>query len=107
VSKSLNAQVVKQARALIEDERRWCRSVLARDGSGLSVCPTGREAERRCALGALIAAAYQITNDHDRARDIAIRALRPWYGTATLVNVNDLRGHDAVLALFDEVIAMH
>ena len=27
------------------------------------------------------------------------------YGTATLVHVNDLRGHAAVLALFDEVIA--
>src|SRR5262245_26788231 len=31
--------------------------------------------------------------------------LRPKYGTATLVRVNDIRGHAAVLALFDEVIA--
>jgi hypothetical protein len=31
--------------------------------------------------------------------------MRPLHGSATLVNVNDLRGHAAVLALFDEVIA--
>jgi hypothetical protein len=105
VSKSLKLQIVEQARALIEDERRWCRGELARDGNGLSVAPTAHGAERRCALGALIAAAHQITNDYDRARDIALRAMRPRYGTATLVQVNDLRGHAAVLALFDEVIA--
>jgi hypothetical protein len=42
---------------------------------------------RRCALGALIAAAYQITNDFSRAHDLAISAVRPLYGSATLVNV--------------------
>jgi hypothetical protein len=58
-----------------------------------------------CALGALIAAAYQITNDLSRAHDLAISAVRPLYGSATLVNVNDVRGHAAVLALLDEVLA--
>jgi hypothetical protein len=50
-------------------------------------------------------AAYQITNDHREAHDLAIKAMRPLHGSATLVNVNDVRGHAAVLALFDEVIA--
>jgi hypothetical protein len=31
--------------------------------------------------------------------------MQPLHGTASLVKVNDLRGHAAVLALFDEVIA--
>jgi hypothetical protein len=62
-------------------------------------------ATRRCGLGALIASAYEITGDHLAAHDLAIRAMQPLYGTATLVKVNDLRGHAAVLALFDEVIA--
>jgi hypothetical protein len=39
------------------------------------------------------------------AHDLAIKAMRPVHGSATLVNVNDVRGHAAVLALFDEVIA--
>jgi len=30
---------------------------------------------------------------------------RPLYGSATLVNVNDVRGHAAMLALLDEVVA--
>ncbi len=53
----------------------------------------------------MIAAAYQLTNDLDAAHDLAFKALRPSYGTATLVRVNDMRGHAAVLALFDEVLA--
>jgi hypothetical protein len=50
-------------------------------------------------------AAYEITQDHRAAYDLAIRAMQPLHGTATLVKVNDVRGHAAVLALFDEVIA--
>jgi hypothetical protein len=95
----------REARALIEDERHWCRGELARDMNALSICPTDSGAKRRCALGALIAAAYQITNDLSRAHDLAISAVRPLYGSATLVNVNDVRGHAAVLALLDEVLA--
>ena len=105
MSKPLKVQIVERARALIEDERHWCRGELARDVDAHSVCPTDSSAERRCALGALIAAAYQLTNDHSQAHEIAISAVRPLFGTATLVNVNDVRGHAAVLALFDEVVA--
>jgi hypothetical protein len=63
------------------------------------------EAVKRCGLGALIAASYDLTGDHLAAHDLAIRATQPLCGTATLVRVNDIRGHAAVLALFDEVIA--
>ena len=62
-------------------------------------------ATKRCGLGALIMAAYLTTNDRRQAHDLAIKAMRPLHGNATLVNVNDVRGHAAVLALFDEVIA--
>ena len=53
----------KRARFLIEDEQNWCRSELARDDDGTSVCPTDSRAKRRCALGAFIAAAFEITTD--------------------------------------------
>ena len=105
MSKPLKVLIVEKARALIEDERHWCRGELARDINALSMCPTDSRAVRRCALGALIAAAYQITNDYSRAHDLAIGAVRPLHGSATLVNVNDVRGYAAVLALFDKVIA--
>jgi hypothetical protein len=105
MSKPLKVQAVERARALIEDERHWCRNELARDTNGHSMDPTERSAVRRCGLGALIAAAYEITNDHRCAQDLAVSALRPICGSSTLVNVNDRRGHAAVLTFFDEVLA--
>ena len=105
MSKPLKLQIVEQARALIAEESRWCRGDLARDTNGGGICPTSDKATKRCGLGALIMAAYQITNDHREAHDLAIKAMRPLHGSATLVNVNDVRGHAAVLALFDEVMA--
>ncbi len=105
MSRPLKLQIVEQAHALVADEAHWCRGELARDMNGVGVCPTSDRAIKRCGLGALIMAAYQITNDHRGANDLAIQALRPLHGSATLVHVNDMRGHAAVLALFDEVIA--
>ncbi len=105
MSKPLKRQIVENAKALIQDERHWCRGELARDEDGLSVDATDSSAARRCALGALVSAAYQLTNDHWQAYDLAINALRPTYGSATLVRINDMRGHAAVLALLDEVMA--
>ena len=90
MAKPFKVQVIEKARALIEDERHWCRGELARDMNALSVCPTDRRAERRCALGALIAAAYQLTNDFSRAHDLAISAVRPLYGSVTLVKAAKL-----------------
>ena len=41
-------------------------------------------AVKRCGLGALIAAASEITGENRAAYYLAIRAMRPLYGTATL-----------------------
>jgi hypothetical protein len=54
-------------------------------------------------LGAVIAAAYQLTHNTDAAYQVGYQILRPRYGSATLIHTNDVRGHAAVLALFDEV----
>jgi hypothetical protein len=90
---------------LIADEQHWCRGHLAQDVSGVAVSPTSNSAVKRCGLGAVIAAAYQLTHDFDAPHDLAHKALCPYYGPTTLIHVNDVRGHAAVLALFDEVIA--
>jgi hypothetical protein len=105
LSRPLKIQIVERARALIADQQHWCRGELARDAKGRGICPMSDSAMKRCGLGALLMAACEITRDHRAAYDLAIRAMRPLHGTATLVKVNDLRGHAAVLALFDEVIA--
>jgi hypothetical protein len=105
MAKPLQIQIVERARALVTDQQHWCRCDLARDINGEEVCPTAASAVRRCGLGALIAAAYELTHDFDAAHDLAFKALRPSYGTSTLVRVNDMSGHAAVLELLDGVIA--
>jgi hypothetical protein len=102
MSKPLKLQIIEDAMTLIRDERHWCRGELARDADGLSVDATDSSAIRRCAFGALVSAAYRLTHDYWQAHDLAISALRPTYGSATLVRVNDVRGHAVVLALLDE-----
>jgi hypothetical protein len=105
MAKPLKFQIIERAKELIQDERHWCRGYLAIDGFGVSADPTSREAVRRCALGALIAAAYQLTNSREQSFELAANALRPLYGSNTVVLVNDHKGYAAVLALFDEAMA--
>ena|SRR5690242_17150449 len=105
MSRPLRVQIVERARQLIADEQHWCRRHFGEDVNGFPASPTSPSAIKWCGLGAVIAAAYEITVDHRAAHDLAIRAMQPLYGTPTLVKVNDVRGHAAVLALFDEVIA--
>src|ERR1043166_4580514 len=61
MAKPLKVQIIERAKELIQDESHWCRGYLAVDADGNSVDPTGSEAVKRCALGALLAAAYQLT----------------------------------------------
>jgi hypothetical protein len=105
MSKPLKFQIIERAKELIQDERHWCRGYLAMDASGDSADPTSSDAVRRCALGALIAAAYQLTNNRIWAYDLALNALRPLCGSNTVVLTNDHRGHAEVLALFDAATA--
>ena len=106
MSKPLNIQIVERARSLIEKEEHWCRGTLAMDARSNAVCPIHAAARRRCVLGAVIAAAREFTNDSKQAYDLAITIVRLFRGTTTLVNVNDVRGHAAVLAVLDEAIAV-
>jgi hypothetical protein len=105
MAKPLKLQIIERAKDLIQDERHWCRGYLAIDPSGDSADPTSSYAVRRCALGALIAAAYQLTNSRSQSYELALNALRPLCGSNTVVLTNDHRGHAAILALFDKAMA--
>jgi hypothetical protein len=67
LSKPFKIQIVELARALIADEQHWCPRHLALDKNGIVVSPTSSLAVKWCALGAVIAAAYQLTHDFDAA----------------------------------------
>ena len=104
MSTPIKVQILERARALIDDQRRWCRGDLARDAMNVSVGPTDSNAERRCALGALVAAACEFTNDLHLAHELAMTAMRPYVGATALTHINDTEGHAAVLTLFDIAI---
>src|SRR5262249_46268762 len=104
MSRPLKIQIVEAARILIADEQHWCHRHLAEDVNGVSVSPTSASAVKRCGLGAVIAAAYQLTHDFDAADRLGYEALRPRYGPVTAMHVNATMGHAAVLALFDELM---
>jgi hypothetical protein len=106
MSKPIKIQILERARALIEHERYWCRGDLARDAANVSVCPTDSNVERRCALGALVAAASEFTDDPHLAHELAITAMRPLVGATALTHINDVDGHAAVLTLFDTAIGV-
>ena len=103
MSKPLKIQIVELARALIADEQQhWCPHHLAVDKDGIVVSPMSPRAVKRCALGAVMAAAYQLTQNYDAAHKLEHEVLGPIVRPAKLMRVNDARGHAAVLALFDE-----
>jgi hypothetical protein len=83
--------------ALIADEEHWCRHNLALDKNGIAVDPTSSLAVKRCALGAVLAAAYQLTHDLDTAYKLGHEVLAPFCRSALLMDLNDTLGHAAVL----------
>ena len=105
MTRSLQFSILQSARELIADEDRWCRGTLAITAERQLVCPTDPRATRRCALGAVIAAAQTFTNDDVEAVSLAMSTIRRHRSTATLIAINDFEGHDAVLAFFDQAIA--
>src|SRR5262245_53013330 len=100
MSRPLKIQIVEAARILIADEQHWCRRHLAEDVNGVSVSPTSASAVKWCGLGAVIAAAYQLTHDYNAAHQLGHEVLGPHYRAATLMQINDISGHARVLALF-------
>jgi hypothetical protein len=107
MSKPITRPIIERARTLIEDENHWCRAALARDERGRQVDPTDMTAHQRCALGALVAAAFELVGDIKRAHDLANSVAREIRCTSSLINTNDTEGHAAVLALFDKALAAY
>jgi hypothetical protein len=103
LSKPLKIQIVDLARSLIADEEHWCTHNLALDKDGNAVSPASLRAVKWCALGAVLAAGYQLTHDFDVAHKLGHEVLASTGHPVT--QVNDGRGHAAVLALFDGIIA--
>lgn len=106
-------EVLRRARALIEEPARWCRDKYARDERGRSIRPGSERACQWCALGAVRAVtsgipANEVQPIYREAIRRLQRALNPEAPGAQsgIVDANDRKAtsHADVLAAFDVAI---
>ena len=106
---TVQKQVLINARALIADPAHWTSCTLARTADDHVVGWYDRSATKWCAQGAIYRAAYDLVGDRKEAtrigNEVASSILPRRWLSGALPNVNDGRGHAAVLAVFDEALA--
>jgi hypothetical protein len=92
-------EILKAARAKIEDPERWTTGMYARNREGLPIPSNDRVACKWCAHGAMMA----VTDDDDPDYYKAINALSNVCGGSP-ANFNDSHTHAEVLDAFDQAI---
>jgi len=100
--------VLREARELISDPKRWTRAELARDATQHGVRANSVGATCWCALGAVLKVtdtklAYQVWDFP--ATKVLMRAAKSEFGPYDIPAVNDLLGHEATIRMFDAAIA--
>ena len=104
-------QVLVRARELVADEQHWSQGQCARTSDGKPCSAFDPNAAKFDAYGALTRAAYEHTSDQ-RAATLLADAIEnaiphpadPRF-RAVLVDVSDKHGREAVLKMFDKVLA--
>jgi hypothetical protein len=106
------ADILKRAKARIEDPKRWTRNAYARDADGKECDPDSDIATCFCAIGAVANVIGVRAGEAERAPAIeplykaAGAHLDWWEGPNKVTDVNDNDTHTAVMKLFDEAIAI-
>ncbi len=85
--------LLRNARALIADEKDWIQGVYERDG-------------RRCAIGALMAASRKTDRTTRRLANERLLRVAREVGYHSVESMNDSSSHKEVLAMFDAAIAL-
>ena len=99
-------QILINTKALIEDESHWCQYTFARASDGAKV-PLSQTAAKFCVSGAL-SLAERIQLDYSQANRASYFLNRAAYDMFELdpVQVNDRRGHAAVMRMLDYAIEL-
>lgn len=93
-------RILHRTKTRIEDPKHWTKGAFARRGDGDNCSPDDPEAEKWCVLGSLA----RETKRSQRSGEIARGALFDSTTTRSPANINDQRGHRAVLVLLDRAI---
>ena len=97
--------VLRQAKAKIEDPDHWCTGEFALNAYGLPIAPGSNQAARWCSIGAIEAILEIPGTDTLRARLKLNRAAFDNFGHGVTI-VNDHLGHEAVMRMYDEAIKL-
>lgn len=96
--------ILKAARELLSDAKRWGKHLTASDSWGNSVSPTSPSAHCWCVYGA-IEKARSSMDDNDRAEVLLAKYLPPKETGISTFNDRLTTSHADILALFDRAIA--
>ena len=115
MSKSIQYQVLAQARLLIQDPEFWAEGEFAVSRTGRTLTVGSPRAVRHCAVSAIVLAARQTVGskkEGDRIAESIMSAIAPVSGNSRdaqmyIWDINDRHGHAAVLDLFDTALAMY
>jgi hypothetical protein len=83
MSKTLVTQIIREARSLVADPDHWTQFELATTAGGEDCDPWDPKATAFCAFGALIKAAYGMSNDSRLAMRFAHSASAAMLGNET------------------------
>lgn len=91
--------LLKKARDLIANKKRWCQGSLCKTKDDTWTWNVkGKEAAKWCALGAIT----KYSCDGSSVRNLAFESLRKF--SPNISKVNDKDGHKAILELFSKGI---
>ncbi|MBB5762119.1 hypothetical protein HNR01_001739 [Methylorubrum rhodesianum] len=100
-----SADILRAARARIEDPKNWLRGGLAADATGWAVQPWWGDAVCWCAVGAVRADRAQYdANDLEQA-EATLRSASYELFSRPAPDTNDDLGHAAVMQMYDAAIA--
>ena len=102
--------ILKAAREILQDEKRWTKGYFARTAAGDRVESCNKAAVCYCAMGAIDKAAVEAREPRFGVGDDAIDALAKFLPdghqkSVASFNDNPKTTHAEVLALFDQAIA--
>lgn len=111
MSPNLQHQILRKARDLLSDKRKWTRYCAARTGNGAICPPYAPDAVKFCAYGAIARAALEVTGNTQQARQFArsietllVGVERAPHPQKRLSHINDHKGYAVVLGLFDAAV---
>lgn len=101
-------QILKDARALIADEKNWMQGEYVGTQSGNILCAGDPAADCFCSIGAIAHTTKELVLynvEHSKPALILLSCIDDEQTSYSVAAFNDAHEHEEVLALFDRAIA--